>query len=136
MNNKFLVAGLLGAIVSNLLGYLIYGALLAGMMTEATMPGVQKPMAEFNWVFLILSNLASGYFFAYIFSKWANITTFNGGLSAGATLGFFMAIIYDFVYYATTNMMSMKGYLLDIVTTIIISAIVGGVVGWWLGRGK
>ena len=134
MNSKFWVAGLLGAVASNLLGWLIYGNLLTNMMNEATMAGVNKPMEEFNWPFLILSNLASGYFTAYIFSKWANITSFSAGLTAGATIGLFMGLIYDFVFYATTNIMTMQGYLLDIVATIVISAIVGGVVGWWLGR--
>lgn len=134
MNSKFLVAGLLGAVVSNLLGWLIYGTLLADMMTEVSMAGVQKPMAEFNWPFLILSNLASGYFIAYVFSKWADITSFIGGITAGATIGLFVSMIYDFVFYATTNMMTIKGYLVDIVATIVITGLVGGVVGWWLGR--
>jgi len=136
MNTKYLIAGLLGAVASNLLGWLIYGTLLSSMIAEASMPGFQKPIMEFHWPFMILSNLASGFFIAYIFSRWAHITTFASGLTAGATIGLFMGMIYDFVFYATTNMMTMQGYLLDIVSTIVITAIVGGIVGWWLGRGK
>jgi hypothetical protein len=136
MNSKILVAGLIGSVASLLLGYLFYGTLLAGMLAEASMPGTQRAMTEIQWPFLILSNLASGYFISYLFSKWANITTFSNGLNAGATIGLFVGCIYNFTYYAVTNMMTLKGHLIDIVTTIVITGIVGGLVGWWLGRGK
>ena len=136
MNNKILVGGLIGAAVSFLLGFVFYGNLVAGMLSDAAMPGFQRPMAEFQWLFLIISNLASGYFIAYIFSRWATISTFVGGLTGGAVIGLFLGLIYNFALYATTNMMTLQGHLIDIVTTVVIMALVGGAVGWWLGFGK
>lgn len=115
------------------MGYLLYGNLVAGMLSDAAMPGFQKSMDEFQWPFLILSNLASGFLIAYIFSRWTTISTFAGGLTAGAVIGLFLGLMYNFAYYATTHMMTLQGHVVDIVTTIVITAIVGGVVGWWFG---
>lgn len=134
MNSKVLTAGLIGSVMCFFLGYLFYGNLVAGMISDASMPGFQRPMEEFRWPFLILSNLACGFFVAYVFSRWATISTFAGGLQGGAMLGLFLGLIYNFAFHATTNMMTLQGHIVDIITTIVITALVGGVVGWWLGR--
>ncbi len=138
MNTKTIIAAVLGGICSFLLGGFIYGMLLkdtmAGLMGSAT--GVMRSDSEMVLWAMILGNLIIGYLVAYIFSTWAGITTFMGGLTAGATIGALFTVGYDFIAYGTTNMMQLNGVFLDIVVNIIIWGISSGVVGWWLGRSK
>ncbi|MEO5582578.1 MAG: hypothetical protein ABIR66_07785, partial [Saprospiraceae bacterium] len=65
-----------------------------------------------------------------------NIRTFSGGAQAGALIGFLMALSFDFVMLGTSNIMNFTGTLVDILASAIMGALVGGVVGWWLGRSK
>lgn len=137
MSTKALIAGLLGGAAYFLLGFLVYGLALMPMMEANTMPGVNRAEGEMLWIPLIVSNIVSGLFLAYIFSKWANITTFSGGLKAGAIIGLFMALALDLGIYSTTKMITNASWVaIDVVAVTIMTALTGGVVGWWLGRGK
>ena len=131
--NRFLLAGLVGGIVYLLLGYLVWGILLADVMSDPDSAGFMRDTPI--WWALIIGNLAMGLLVAYIFERWARISTAETGAVAGATLGAFMAMTYDFVMYGTSNAISLTGVLIDIVAMTIVLAIVGAVVGWMLGRG-
>ncbi len=136
MNNRVLVAGLIGGIVIFVLGYLIYGVLLAATMSENIVTGVERPMEEFQWAFLILGNLALGFLLAYILDK-ANALSFSSGASVGAVVGLLYAAAVDFTLYGVWNVFaSMTGPIIDIIATTVMCAIVGGVIGWWYGRGR
>jgi hypothetical protein len=135
MNTKFLVGGLIGAILYFLLGWLVYGILLADFMNQYSNSACARPMEEMQMPFMIISNLGFGFLLSYIFSKWANITTFSGGAMAGATVAFLTSLSYDCGIYAMSTMMNnVMGVVVDVVLWTILSAIVGGVIGWWLGR--
>ncbi|MBK9107198.1 MAG: hypothetical protein IPM92_02150 [Saprospiraceae bacterium] len=138
MNSKIIIAGLLGGICSFLISSALYGMLLqetfASMCGSAT--GTMRSDDEIIFWALILGNLVIGYMVAYIFSTWANISTFMGGLIGGITMGVLFTAGYDFIFYGTTHVMSLNGILLDIVVNIIIWGVSSGVVGWWLGRSK
>lgn len=136
MNNKFLVGGLIGAALFFLLGYLIWGMALASMMEESAMPGLNKPMGEFNWLFLVLGNLANGFLVSYVLTK-SNTSGFGGGATVGAVLGLLISASFDFTMYAVSNMFtSMNFIFIDIVVNVVVVAIVGGIVGAFLGRSK
>ena len=135
MNNKFLVGGLIGSVASFVLGYLIYGMILHSMMAGETMAGVDKGMEEFNWAFLILGNVAFGFLYAYVLTK-SNTGGFSAGAMMGAVLGFLFALAFDSIMYATTNIISMKGMCLDIVGSIVMGALVAGIIGAYLGKSK
>jgi hypothetical protein len=135
MNNKFLIAGLIGSVASFLLGYLIYGVLIGPMMSADMMAGVEKPMGEFNWAFLVLGNIGFGFLYAYVLTK-SNTAGFAGGAGMGAVIGFLFALGADSIMYATTNVTSLKGVCLDIVASVVMGALVGGIIGAYLGSGK
>ena len=135
MNNRVLVGGIIGAVVAFLLGYLIWGMALATMMAENTMVGLNRPMEEMNWLFLILGNLFAGLAMAYILDK-ANANSFSKGATVGAIAGFLIAAAIDFSLYGTTHYFTtMTGLLVDIIANLVAFAIIGGVIGWWYGRG-
>lgn len=133
---KFLMGTIVGGLTFFLLGFLIYGMALAGMMMEHTTAGVQRAPEEMVWWSLIVGNFAGAALLSYIFLKWANVSSFGGGLSAGATVGFFMACAFDFVMYATSNMMDLTAVCTDIVAYTVMMGVGGGVIGVVLGMGK
>ncbi len=137
MNSKIIVAALLGALASFILGFLFYGLLLMDYMSSNMIPGAMKTEAEMgasSYIFLFLGTFASSLLLAYVFDRWANIRTAGGGASAGALLGLLMILSFDFGMYATTNLLKMNFMLLDIALNVVFAAAAGAVIGWWLGR--
>jgi uncharacterized membrane protein len=84
--------------------------------------------------FLVIGNLLSGLFLAYVFSKWANISTLMGGAKGGAVIGSFFASSFDLTMLGTSNIMTLQGVIIDIVVYTFMAAVAGAVAGWWLGR--
>jgi len=122
MNAKnFLVSGVVGGIVNFLLGWLFYGILF-----ESQFPVT----GEMNYTMIVLGSLVGGLFVAYIFAKWAHISNWKTGLQAGAVIGLFLALYYDFYY----NVMKANADIdwqtmgLDIVITIVMTALTGAVI--------
>ena len=137
-NSKIFTAGLVGAIVAFLLGFIVYGNLLAEFFVEnsGSASGVMRGDDEMQWIPMILGHLTWGLLFAVIFGRWANITTFATGAKAGALLGFLIGASFDLIQLGSTHIPNLTGVIVDIIVMSIISAIVGGVVGWFLGRDK
>lgn len=137
MNNKFLIGGIVGGIAYFLLGWLVYGILLMDFMTNngGTATGVMKAQGDMIWWALILGNLLSGFALAYVLSK-AGVSSAAAGASVGAVFGLLISAAFDFSMYGTSNIMSMNGMLADIAASTVMSAVVGGIVGWVMGSGK
>lgn len=135
MNNKVLVGGLIGGVVFFLLGYLVYGMALNSMMAENSMAGLQRPMEEIQWLFLVVGNLAFGFLIAYVLNK-AGSNSASAGAGVGAMIGFLVSLAGDFTSYGVSNAMTLTGVFVDIIALTVMAAIVGAVVGWWYGRGR
>jgi hypothetical protein len=139
MNTKVLLAALAGAIVSFLLGWLVFGMLLKstydGMMTEAG-TAIMRPEAEmmnYMWA-MILSNLVYGLLLALIFDRWASISTFRSGAIAGGVISFLVVLSFDLGMYSMMNAWNGgAGLIIDPLVNGVVGAVVGGVVGWVLG---
>ena len=134
--NKVLLATLAGTVVFFLLGWVVWGMLLADFMAKNAGAGTMKAESEMVWWAMIVSNAAAAFLLAYIYGKWANISTFMTGLKAGALITFFIALSVDMYLYAGTNLTTLNGALVDIVSWTVVGAIVGGVIGLVLGSGK
>lgn len=130
-----MIAGLLGGVASFLIGWILYGFVFKSTMAGMEgMAGVTKPDEEMIMWALVVGNLSLGMMYAYIFGTWTNISTFMGGLRAGAIISFFMGLGWDMVGYATSNAFTLNGALMDVAICVVMGGIVGGVVAWWLGR--
>lgn len=136
--NKILLATLVGGVVFFLLGWLVWGILLAKFMeaNQGTATGVMKAESEMIWWALILSQFIGAFLLAYIFGKWANISTFVTGAKAGALIMGLIAASLDLMWYASSNVMTLNGAMVDILASAVVGAIVGGVIGLVLGSGK
>jgi len=127
MNVKnFLVAGIAGGIVNFLLGWVFYGMLFKDIYPEGE---------EMNLVFTFLGCLTSGFFVAFIFTKWAGITMPVTGLKAGAIIGFFTSLSMNFFMYSN-KAVNYQNIALDVVISIVIGAIIGAAVALILGKMK
>jgi hypothetical protein len=136
MNNRVVIGGIIGGVVFFFLGFLVYGMALRVFMEQNQMAGLGRSDEEFNWLFLILGNLAFGFMVSYVLHK-ANANSFGSGAVIALIVGLLMGLGLDFTMYATTNTYSnLAGVLVDVVVTGIMGSIVGGVVGWWYGRGR
>ncbi len=135
--NKILIAGLVGAVVAFILGYLTYGMLLSDFFRSnlGSATGVMRGDSEMMWGPLVLGHISWGMLFAIIYGRWANISTFSTGAKAGAILGFLIALTYSMINLGTTHIMNTTGAISDVIASTILSAITGGAVGWFLGRG-
>ena len=135
MNNRVLAGGVIGGITFFFLGYLVYGMALASMWDENSMAGLNRPMDEMRWAFLILGNLFFGFLLAYVLDK-ANTLTFGSGATVGAVVGLLVGLAVNFTMYGPTNAHTLTAHFADIVGLTVMSAVAGGIIGWWYGRGR
>jgi len=140
MINKLLLATIAGSVVQFLLGFLIYGLLLAGFMDSQTIhyEGLMKDMNSGSFIVLIfLSGLVMSFFISFIFQRWAKFEKPFMGLTAGMFMGFCVSLSYDLATYSMMNLMTTGALIVDVVTATIMTGIVGTVIAWILGmKGK
>lgn len=132
---KLFVGGITGGILFFLLGWLVYGNLLADYMQShpGIVTGINRPDMEMDFLFLGVGNLLSGLLMAYIFIR-ANVITLSDGIITGAVVGFLLGASYDCMMYATTLIASKHMIMADVIAITINSAIVGAVVGFVMGK--
>lgn len=134
---KITIAGIAGGVVYFLLGWLVYGILMKNFYAEHMNNCAMRPEADMIWWALIVANIMWGVLIAYIFNRWANITSLSAGLSAGAILFLLLGLAFGLGFYAYTTMYNdMTGMIVDILIGTVMGAIVGGVVGFVLGKIK
>ena len=133
---KILRGTIFGGIAYFLLGWLVYGILLMDFYENNMIhyDGLNKEMPVM-WM-LALSNLLMGYFLAFVFDRWAAISTLKSGFTGGLIIGFFITIIYDLSFLSMMNLMNPTMVAADIVVSSLVIGLVGAVVGWVLGYTK
>ena len=95
-----------------------------------------RPMEDTIWWALIASNVGWGFMLSFVLN-WANVTNAMTGAKLAAIIGFLLAVSVDLGYYAMTTMIgNLTAVLVDIIVYIVMSAIIGAVVGWISGSGK
>ncbi|HSN47636.1 MAG TPA: hypothetical protein VLR29_02640 [Flavobacterium sp.] len=127
MNVKnFLVSGVIAGIINFLLGWVFYGILFKDIYPEGE---------TMNLVFTFLGCLTYGLFIAYVFTKWAGITNPVIGLKAGAVIGFFTSLSMN-LYMYSNRPVNYQNMALDVLITIVISAIMGAAIASINGKLK
>lgn len=134
---KVSIAGLVGAVVSFLLGWLIYGLLLGDFMAEHTNSTFMRAETDMVWWAMVASNIFWALLLAYIFNRWANISTAAAGMSAGAIICLLVGLAYALSYYAMSTIYNdLTGLAVDVVAGMVMGGIVGAVIGFVLGKVK
>lgn len=133
---KRILATLAGFVTYFFLGFILYGMLLMDFYTahSGSATGVMRNDANMQWWALVAGNVIQAYLLVYIFGNWANITTFSGGLKAGAIIGFIMSLGISLNMYGTTHISDLTSTLVDPIVMSVMMSLTGGVIGWVLGR--
>jgi len=127
-----LIGGVIGGIVYFLLGWLVYGIIFADMDGGVCMRPHDAVLLP--WIFI--GNIFTGLMLSYVFSRMATVTTFGSGAIAGAIIGLLSAIGMNGLMYGTSTMIENPTHILiGAVMNAVMWGIVGGAIGWWLGRG-
>lgn len=124
---NFLVSGLAGGIVDFLLGWLFYGVLFVSVFPQPD----ENPT---TMLYIFLGCITFGLFMAYIYTKWAQITTLSTGAKAGAVIGLFIGLFYNFFNMAMVPEMTLNIAALDVGISIVMKIIVGAVIGGVNGK--
>lgn len=119
---NFLASGLVGGIVYFLLGWLFFGILFVDFFPN------QPEEDTHTLLMILLGCLTYGFFIAYIFGKWAQISTAVAGAKAAAVIAVFISLFYNFFHMAMNSEATYEMFALDTVLTIVSSAITGAVI--------
>ncbi|GMQ82492.1 MAG: hypothetical protein BMS9Abin05_1946 [Rhodothermia bacterium] len=128
MNSKTLIAAVLGGITLFVLGWLIYGLLLADYFANSA------SRANPLFLYIGLGELVFGYLIAWVFTQ-SGTETVADGAKIGATLGFVLALGFGLLMYGTHDLVELSTNLVDALVAAVRYGVAGAVVGWYLGRG-
>ncbi len=134
---KIILGGIAGSITLFLLGWLLYGMLLANFFAShpGTVTGFERGDADMLLGYIFLGNLAQGFLYAIVLG-WANINTAGAGIKAGLIMGLLIDLGFGLVMYGTTTLMSRTALLGDVATFTVMSAIACAVIATVMGMGK
>lgn len=149
MKSRVLIAALVGAIASFLLGWLIYGtsnplmefynshSLSQYYMTQGSVSGgIKLEKMPPNLIGIFVSGFAYCLLIAIVFSKWANISTLKNGALAGATISLLVALSVDLSMWSTMNLLGRGVVVADVIVNAVVGAILGAVIAGVLGYKK
>jgi hypothetical protein len=137
---KLLLATLVGAIVSFLIGWVVYGMLLMPMFMENMTPeskALMIPEADQNIAFYFLSSLCFAFMLAYIYERWAGIRTWSTGATVGAVISLLFTLGMNLQFMASMKFYTSNSVVVyDIIGSAITGALTGAAVGWMLGYNR
>lgn len=135
MNTKTIVAVIVGAIASFLLGWVIWGILLMDYFQANTIQyeGLMYPEPKLWAIFI--GNLAASAMLGWILEK-TNTRGFAGGMITGLIIFTLNSISIDFMFYSMMNWFSSATVMVvDIVVSSLFGGVIGGIMGLMMGRG-
>lgn len=122
-----ILATLAGTVTLFLLGFLIWGVAMDDLFDQYVIGNSVKEHPDF--IFILLGNLFSAFAMSTLYGKWARGSHgAKQGAEFGVWVGVFVGFGLWFVQYATTNIMSLTGYLIDAALEIVYYAIAGVVI--------
>ena len=133
MNRTFIQATVAGAAALFVVGFLLFGLVLAGFYENnvGSATGVTKAPPE--WLWLILSTLALAALLTLVL-RWKGANDAATGAKAAAIVGLLFAMSVDFGSYSMTNVQNLTATLLDPIFSAGYMASGGAVIGIMLGR--
>lgn len=132
MNKKIFIAGLLGSVAYLIQGWLVWNSPYKSLASQYFNPDTAK---QEDMILMIIGGLTIGFLYAYILSNWKGNINVKTGALAGAVIFLLSGLAFDLFTYASTTLYNGIAFLwVSAIASIVAGAIVGGVVGWWLGR--
>lgn len=131
MNVKnFFIGGIVGGIADFLMGWLVWGILLKDIMPKPEGAGSE------NMMFIFLGCMSFGFLLSYIFSQGDGISQCVPGIKLAVGVAIFMSLANNFFYNMYNTSIDIKMTAIDIVASIVVSAVVGAVIAVTNGKMK
>ncbi|MCF6130592.1 hypothetical protein L1S35_12985 [Flavobacterium sp. AS60] len=131
MNVKnFFIGGIVGGIVDFLMGWLIWGILL-----KDTFPKPEGAGPE-NMLFIFLGCMCFGFMLSYIFAQGEGVSQWMAGIKLAIGIALFMSLANNFFYSMYKDTMDVKLVAIDVVASIVVSAVVGAAIAFTNGKMK
>jgi hypothetical protein len=86
-------------------------------------------MQEMNMLFILLGCMTFAFLYAYIFDKWASISTLKSGLAAGAILRLFLGLWSNFFMNGQTLDSDYAIMALDVAITVVMGSLTDAAIG-------
>ncbi|HRH38573.1 MAG TPA: hypothetical protein PK760_09520 [Flavobacteriales bacterium] len=131
------IAALVGTAVYFCVGWLVFEALLGDYMSENTtqLVGFKKTEEEASVLLLLVSCTAYAALLAIVFDRITSVRSFGKGMPWGAIIGVLVAVMTDSYWYASSHFFnSFVPLLADVAAAGITVGIMGGAIGWTLGK--
>jgi len=136
MNMKILKGTVFGGVVYFLLGWLVYGILMADFSLTNYNQCMNRPSADMIYWAILLSNLIYALFLTLVL-KWSGASGWMDGLKTGALFGLLFVLTVDLSFYSMTNMFNNVGaMLIDMLVSTVMAAIIGTVIVLVWGKEK
>lgn len=124
---KILIGTITAGICMFFLGWIIYGKLLMGFMTEHSNFANSRPMEEMVYWAMIASNLILGLLLTLVLVWTASVNATSGG-KYGFILGFLMGLGFDLNMHAlSTVFKSMTPIIVDSLASGVLVGIAGAI---------
>lgn len=135
MNTKTIVAVIVGAIASFLLGWVIWGMLLMDYFQSNTVKYEGMMYEEPKLWAIFIGNLAASALLGWVLEK-TNTRGFAGGFMTGLIIFMLNSISIDMMFYAMMNWYSNTTVIIvDIIVNSLFGGAIGGVMGLMMARG-
>jgi hypothetical protein len=126
---KFFIAFVAAFVFLFVFGFLWYGMLMHG--AHQAVPSLFRPEAEFkdHFSWLVLGHIVMAFFLTMLYVRFVP----GGGVGAGATLGFLVALVYagaDLISFAVQPLTHkiLAGWIVgDVIQFAIAGAIIGAI---------
>ena len=136
MSMKILKGTVFGGIAFFLLGYLVWGVLLAGVMTNLVDTSLNRPDNVMIWWAIILSNLVYALLLTLILN-WSGAKGIADALKTGALIGVLYALAVDLGMYSMTTMIkNLSGIVVDVLAYAVVTALIGLIIVLTWGKDK
>lgn len=133
---KILRGTVLGGIAFFLLGFLMWGVLLANFSMANYDQEIYRPNEDMIWWAMIVSNLVLALLLTLIL-KWAGAKNWKDGLKLGAIFGVLYALSIDLgMYSMTTMILTLTAIVVDALAYIVVGAITGMIIVLTWGKNK
>ena len=134
---KLFMGGIVAGVLFFLLGWLVYGKLLATFFAAHTgaAGNLMRADNDIQFLYLGLGNLAMGFALAFIFVK-ANISSLASGLVTGGVIGLLFSVGMNSIMYGTSTITSKMAMAGDVATVTVMWALTGAILGAMMGMGK
>jgi hypothetical protein len=132
---NLITGGIIAGALFFLLGFLFYANLFDDYLKEHQGRAFNVRRTDMDLLYIGIGSFLQGLLLTYIFMK-ANTRSFGSGFVTGGIVGALVTGAMNCISYGTTNILSKKGMMADVLIATAIYAVSGAILGLIIGMKK